>query len=63
MSAIVDYSRTRYGNTYDNWNNTMVPIGPRSAGTYVVGINQLKYDRLYLSEIMHYSRTIYGNIN
>ena len=36
FSGIPDVSRVITGDTYDSWNNTVVPIGPRQAGTYMV---------------------------
>jgi hypothetical protein len=36
LNGVPDISRTVQGDTFDNWNNTVVPIGPRTAGTYLV---------------------------
>ena len=48
LNGIMDYSRTIYGDTYDNWNDTMVPIGPRSAGEYVVSKSFIIYGIGYI---------------
>ena len=36
LNGVPDISSTITGDTYDNWNNTVVAIGPRTAGSYFV---------------------------
>ncbi|XP_072014818.1 MAM and LDL-receptor class A domain-containing protein 1-like [Amphiura filiformis] len=36
LNGVPDISRTVQGDTFDSWNNTVVPIGPRIAGTYMI---------------------------